>query len=340
VNIIREYRNYLWQVDKDGKVLNIPEAGFDHCFIGETKIKTILGDKKIIDVVIGDSILTEGGYYPVVLKHKNGVKQVVKYRLQFDMEDDIILVCTPNHKIKTNKGWLEISKLKSGMMVTLSSSSGEEFINSIQRKDTFQRVEEECTLMSGENPMALSKKVFKFTTKMKILGTIPLGILNLLKSINIYPSTLRKDLKTKNLQKSSKEKELKKLKNGTLAQKVDYGIANTANEDGRTEPISLRNVSSVGKNIKLGTQEYQSIAIKTVKLKHFVEEESWKEEVYDLTVLSKHQYFANNVLVHNCMDAIRYAITSLIDFVPDHIRQQQQTHFEATKWKQQFNSAK
>jgi hypothetical protein len=40
------------------------------------------------------------------------------------------------------------------------------------------------------------------------------------------------------------------------------------------------------------------------------------------------------------MDALRYAITSLIDFVPDHIRQQQQTHFEATKWKQQFNSAK
>lgn len=30
VNIIKEYRNYLWQTDKDGKVLNIPEAGFDH----------------------------------------------------------------------------------------------------------------------------------------------------------------------------------------------------------------------------------------------------------------------------------------------------------------------
>ena len=30
VNIIKEYRNYLWQTDKDGKLLNIPEAGFDH----------------------------------------------------------------------------------------------------------------------------------------------------------------------------------------------------------------------------------------------------------------------------------------------------------------------
>lgn len=29
-NIIKEYRNYLWRTDKDGKILNIPESGFDH----------------------------------------------------------------------------------------------------------------------------------------------------------------------------------------------------------------------------------------------------------------------------------------------------------------------
>lgn len=30
VNLIREYRNYLWKIDKDGKVLNVPEGGLDH----------------------------------------------------------------------------------------------------------------------------------------------------------------------------------------------------------------------------------------------------------------------------------------------------------------------
>jgi phage terminase large subunit len=30
INIIKEYRNYLWQVDKDGKVLNVPEHEFSH----------------------------------------------------------------------------------------------------------------------------------------------------------------------------------------------------------------------------------------------------------------------------------------------------------------------
>ncbi len=30
VNLIKEYRNYLWKINKDGKVLNEPEGGLDH----------------------------------------------------------------------------------------------------------------------------------------------------------------------------------------------------------------------------------------------------------------------------------------------------------------------
>ncbi len=30
LNIIKEYRNYLWLTDKDGKITNEPESGFDH----------------------------------------------------------------------------------------------------------------------------------------------------------------------------------------------------------------------------------------------------------------------------------------------------------------------
>lgn len=30
LNIIREYRNYLWMTDRDGKIINEPGAGFDH----------------------------------------------------------------------------------------------------------------------------------------------------------------------------------------------------------------------------------------------------------------------------------------------------------------------
>jgi phage terminase large subunit len=30
LNIIKEYRNYLFITDRDGKILNVPEGGFDH----------------------------------------------------------------------------------------------------------------------------------------------------------------------------------------------------------------------------------------------------------------------------------------------------------------------
>lgn len=30
VNVIKEYRNYLWETDKDGKILNVPEHTFSH----------------------------------------------------------------------------------------------------------------------------------------------------------------------------------------------------------------------------------------------------------------------------------------------------------------------
>lgn len=31
INLLKEYRNYLWQSDKDGRIVNEPEEGFDHC---------------------------------------------------------------------------------------------------------------------------------------------------------------------------------------------------------------------------------------------------------------------------------------------------------------------
>lgn len=31
LNLLKEYRNYLWEVDDDGKILNVPVGGMDHC---------------------------------------------------------------------------------------------------------------------------------------------------------------------------------------------------------------------------------------------------------------------------------------------------------------------
>lgn len=103
-------------------------------------------------------------------------------------------------------------------------------------------------------------------------------------------------------------KELKLQKSGTNQSKEGSGIVSMVKNVGRAENIGLANVNNVGKNTPQGTEEFQSSVTKTAKLRHFEQGESWIEEVYDLTVEDAHEYFANGVLVHNCMDAVRYAV--------------------------------
>lgn len=48
VNIIKEYRNYLWETDKDGKILNVPEGGWDHAMdAGRYAMETLNIDRSM-----------------------------------------------------------------------------------------------------------------------------------------------------------------------------------------------------------------------------------------------------------------------------------------------------
>lgn len=52
LNIIKEYRNYLWKTDKDGKILNVPEAGWDHAMdairYGLESLKPVESDEEYV----------------------------------------------------------------------------------------------------------------------------------------------------------------------------------------------------------------------------------------------------------------------------------------------------
>lgn len=52
VNIIKEYRNYLWETDKNGKILNVPEHQFSHSMDAlRYGISSILGSSNIMDIM-------------------------------------------------------------------------------------------------------------------------------------------------------------------------------------------------------------------------------------------------------------------------------------------------
>lgn len=72
INTLKEYRSYMWMIDKDGKILNIPEGIWDHSMSGIRYAVTSLirpEDK-------GVSIYRpkEAGYAPTILRSIGGVK--------------------------------------------------------------------------------------------------------------------------------------------------------------------------------------------------------------------------------------------------------------------------
>lgn len=48
-NVIKEYRNYMWMTDRDGKIINVPESGFDHSLDGVRYALTNLLKNKVDD---------------------------------------------------------------------------------------------------------------------------------------------------------------------------------------------------------------------------------------------------------------------------------------------------
>lgn len=306
INIIKELNNYSWSDKASGQ----PIDKWNHCFVGDTLVSTDIGFKKIKHIVEGDNVLTSYGYRSVVKKWNNGMKRVYKYRMELDTFN-IYVSCTPEHKIKTDKGWIQISQLQSGMMVYLDKHFLEMFTNYTQNKDILVEEKVECIGEFGNIIMEKDQKDIIYITKTTTPGIIDQRTLNSLKVVNTSVNTQSKEyLKTKNGLMNFIKKELKQQKNGINQKKVENGIENTELNVGKVENIRNISVNNVEKSLNQDTDILitSNTAIITARLKHLEQEESWSERVYDIMVKDNHEYFANGILVHNCVDAIRYVV--------------------------------
>ena len=307
INTRKELSNYCWNDKKSG----IPIDDYNHCFTGETLITTIKGQVPIKDIEEGDLVLTSQGYKKVLVKFNNGLKQVNKYSIQFDTFS-VSLCSTKEHKIKTEKEWKQISQLQSNDLLYHCKYSTVKNIDYTQTKDTLAGGVKGFMLKYGN----IIKATFQRATTSIILTAIHI--------ITILPTYLwfmanyilglkvKEDLKTiPNLQKSFTQKVLKKLKSGISQQKVKNGIRNKQKKGSLVENIMYMFANNAEKNMKQGTQELQNIAIKTVRLKQIEKSENYEALVYDLMIEDCHEYFANGILVHNCIDPIRYTLKEL-----------------------------
>lgn len=308
VNLIKELRNYKW-MEKGDKTINKPIDRYNHCFIGKTLIHTEYDTMPIKDVTAGMMVYTRLGKKRCLRVFDNGVKKVTQYTMQFDTFS-LSLCCTKDHLIKTDQGWIEISRLQPDMTVYLHSDLRVRNINYIKEKGTSREATNACTrwFMNITNMKFL--KVIKYTTLTATHTIITQAILKPLTdsltsaiiqrgALKIIPKRLRTFIL----------KELLRLRSGMGRLLERSGMLSMERNHGRTESVSAESANNAEANMKHPSLTDQNTVIKTAKLKHFERGESWKENVYDLEIEDCPEYFANGILVHNCLDALRYGIS-------------------------------
>ena len=107
----------LNRIDENKWINDIDLLIVDECFRWNTQILTINGHKNISDINVGDIVLSRNvqnnlEWKPVVKLYKNLHKSAsFSYFLHIQLENDIYIECTPNHKIYTSNGVKEAQYL-------------------------------------------------------------------------------------------------------------------------------------------------------------------------------------------------------------------------------------
>ena len=350
-NAIKEFKNYTYRQDKEGRWLNEPVDAFNHCFAADTLIITDQGNKRIDSIKTGDMVLTSQGYRPVgkiFIHRRQKIYVVTLFFGNFALE----IRATPNHLFKTNTGWKELSKLTRNDVLYLHSSLMEKNTICTKGSGTIPEVVEECTSMYGNTIMARCQKGITFIIKMAIL------IITVLK---IFLHSMLRNILNITLPKRGKKKTTKKkcvvgwithenLHQSGMVQKK--GVSGTGNMRKRLQTISTFAFTPVSTAIKNIAQQIsdsissariiakqhigETVQIKTKKpefvnsvaksspqtstvesnfvvsrvLENIIIQSEEIADVYDMHIDYCHEYFANGILVHNCIDAIRYVILS------------------------------
>ena len=344
LNLIEELRNYTWAKDKDGNLLNQPIDKFNHCFTGDTLIETENGLKRIDSIKVGERVWTSGGLKSVERLWKNGYKKICNITLFF-ANFKVRMSVTPDHKVKAGKQWKKVSELKRGDILWVSRFSMERNIISIKERDIIPGEQGDCTGWCGNTTTERFLRDTKSTTRMGILRTMTSAILNVFHLRNILRNIVNLSLQGLHLtsllsilQRSDhwhlNGTSQRRGESGTgciqwgketglfnvpvnvvgelssLPMQIQSSVPTSASPNGEettTLMMRLGSVLFVGKS--LGQTDIPTpYVVEDLVLQSIVINEEKTEEVFDLLVDGQHEYFANGILVHNCLDALRYAL--------------------------------
>lgn len=319
INTIMEFENYRYPESKDERPLQEkPLKVHDHCLIGDTIVTTKRGNVKIKEVNTNDYVLTRKGWKKVLWA---GMTKLNAKILEVSFNNGQKLKGTPEHLVFVkNRGFIGINALSNTYILEtlldntcLKKSHLMELLLDNGVKDTMGDCLEKKELntyteKSGNSIKEKYQKDSLSTTKTETKKTMTYPISNVLHKKNIIENTQKNIVKNISIESDHSQKygmEAKKEKNGTV---------NMQKKDGRKESRLSKIVFHAGKNIKilqegitpnsvLQNAKCDNTDVKVVSIK-----EAGKSDVYNIHVKDCHEFYANGILVHNCMDAIRYVL--------------------------------
>lgn len=345
-NLIKELRNYTWRKDKDGNVMNEPIDMYNHCFTGDTLITTARGDVRIDEVHEGEMALTSDGWRKVLKVFDNGCREILHIRINFSTFV-VEICGTPTHRIKTTKGWKELQQIKAGDVLTLSRCLMVRNTTNTLGSVTTLEAQRRCTARCGRTIMARSLKGVKYTTKTEIQQITTYQTSNVYRRSNTQPCTTtnhRLEQRHPNAWPCS-TKYAHSPKSGTVATRVGSGTGCMARKYSKIAPFERNGVSVAARCLRSNLSSSRSIAATSARARRgetrgsimrpgcvpsaarssqrtniarllVVQQTAVKsiqilsrdrKQIYDMMIQGKHEYFANGLLVHNCLDASRYA---------------------------------
>jgi len=256
----------------------------DDCFIAGTMILTDKGNVPVEDVRVGDMVMTRGGYKTVEVT-RSSLKKVIT-RLG--------LTGSPDHPMITKRGIVDLKNIKGSDILYIWNekqlSIEERSITDIQvlRGDSTGCITGDT--ISGRNRLSRFIDRFTLTRLVKFLK-------------DISYTTKTETLLITNLKTSSVYQEQGMLNSICQHQKEGNFHQRTLKDSTiSTGRRKLQTVRSVARSLLTPVCVVLGFAQTFVKVGI-----GQKERVYNIQVADHHEYFANNILVHNCIMALAIA---------------------------------
>jgi len=276
---------------------------YDACFVAGTMVTTESGERPIESVVVGDYVLTRGGYERVLCVGETGIKEVY----EIETHDGTTLIGTGNHPVWiVGQEWKRLDLLENNDIL-LSCKQNTEILKVLDiidhRSQKFGRTRCIFRLMGsccierfGKLLLGIFQGIVLFITRMAIRLTMKFRILSVLRGKNILNYIGKCERKSK---ESVKIVDVNTKQKSVVEQNSVQTTASLRREGKLKKIMKFLFVVFVRKNIgqtNIAERRHVHLSAERVKGLKLV----GTDTVYNITVENTPEYFANKLLVHNC----------------------------------------